>query len=114
MKTFNSLDLKLAIEIFNEMKKIDSEFLLNELLESIIKYARIRTDWYFKTFEERKERDRSRTIAHDALISNINAISRNMAKNGQDISWREALTDNRKIIGDWACLIHAFLGITMK
>jgi hypothetical protein len=114
MKKFNSLDFKHAIEIFNEIKKIDNDFLINELLESIVKYARIRTDWYFMTDEERKEGDKSRTITHNALISNINAISRNMAKSGHDISWREELTDNRKVIGDWACMIHAFLGITMK
>lgn len=34
-----------------------------------------------------------------------------MANNGEDITWRKTLGDDRKIIGDFACYVHCILGI---
>jgi len=49
--------------------------------------------------------DKSRTIAHDIFIDCCNIFSRNMAKNGEDVSWRNKLGDNRQTIGDFACFV---------
>jgi len=54
--------------------------------------------------ETRQEMDRSLTFAHEVFIYDCNILSRNMAKIGEDSSWRQLLVNNRKKIGDFACL----------
>lgn len=49
--------------------------------------------------------------AHNALIDSTNILSRVMVKIGEDAAWRQKLGDDRKEIGDWACHVHALLGI---
>jgi hypothetical protein len=46
--------------------------------------------------------DRMRSIAHDALISNLNIMSRYCAKLGIDNEWRFVLGLDRKQITAWA------------
>jgi hypothetical protein len=59
-------------------------------------YAHIRATWAFLSTEERLEKDRGRTLAHNAFIDACNILSRNMAKAGEDNAWRALLTDERK------------------
>ena len=58
--------------------------------------------------------DPERTRAHNALIDCCNILSRNMRTAGEDNSWRVALGDDRKAIGDFACLLHCLLGISAR
>ena len=37
-----------------------------------------------------------------------------MAKVGEDIEWRREVGDDRKTIGDFACLLHCVLGIQAR
>jgi len=92
----------------------DLNELRDELVAGAIRYARIRTDWNFLDHDEKKMQNDARTRSHNALISSCNSVSRLMAKSGLDITWREKLGDNRKAIGDFACYIHAYLGILAR
>ena len=95
-----------AVGIFNQLMECENSFLKDELLDSIIRYARIRTDWYFMSIEDKKDKDDLRTLTHNALISNLHALIRNI--DGYTV---DELLKDRKIIGDWACFVHAYLGI---
>lgn len=88
--------------------------LSRELFQKALEYARIRAQWMMMTLDQRKEIDQRRTLAHNAFIDACNIMSRNMAKNDEDNSWRANLGDDRKNIGDFACYIHCFLGIDAK
>lgn len=52
--------------------------------------------------EEMAEADDNRTKAHDALIDNLNALSRYMRKLGIDNSWRRDIGIDRKEVQRWA------------
>lgn len=88
--------------------------LRRELIQKALEYARIRAQWMVITLDQRKEMDQRRTLAHNAFIDACNIMSRNMAKEDEDNSWRAELGDDRKIIGDFACYIHCFLGIEAR
>ena len=66
------------------------------------------------SLDQRKEMDQRRTLAHNSFIDACNIKSRNMGQNDEDNSWRAELGDDRKIIGDFACHIHCFLGIECR
>ncbi|MGE4546096.1 MAG: hypothetical protein AB7D06_18560 [Pedobacter sp.] len=108
------MDLKTANDIFTSIRETSLTSLKDELIAKAVRYARIRTDWYFMSMEERRNIDPARTLAHDSFISSCNILSRNMAKAGEDNSWRAALGDDRKVIGDFACHLHAILGILSR
>jgi len=88
--------------------------LRRELFCKAMEYARIRTQWMVSSIEQRKEMDQRRTLSHNAFIDACNIMSRNMGMNDEDNSWRDELGDDRKIIGDFACYIHCFLGIEAR
>jgi len=58
--------------------------------------------------------DEERTIAHNAFISACDVLSRNMKAAGEDIQWRFQIGNDRKSIGDFACLLHAVIGIKAR
>ena len=84
-----------------------------DFLNAAIVYARVRTDWQLADLERRQEMDARRTQAHNAFIDACNILSRQMAKQGLDISWHAAL-GSRKEIGDFACYIHSLLGLAAR
>jgi len=88
--------------------------LRRELFIKAVDYAGIRAKWMMSSLEQRSAMEQRRTIAHDAFIDACNIMSRNMGKNYEDNSWRANLGDDRKIIGDFACYIHCFLGIDAR
>jgi len=88
--------------------------LRRELFSKALEYARIRAKWMVSSLDQRKEMDQRRTLAHNSFIDACNIMSRNMGKNDEDNSWRAELGDDRKIIGDFACYIHCFLGIEAR
>jgi len=85
--------------------------LRDDLLRKGVEYARIRAEWQLSTREQRIEMDQRRKLAHNSFIDACNILSRNMAKSGEDNSWRANLGADRKVIGDFACFIHCFLGL---
>ena len=108
------MNLKTAECIWEQIRKTKYENLKESLVVKALEYAHIRANWYLMDSKARAERDASRTIAHDAFIDTCNILSRNMGKAGEGNSWRADLGDNRKEIGDFACWLHALLGIGMR
>jgi len=113
------MDLDDAIRIFEQIECSceKDETLLHlkrEMVSLGIRYARIRTDWQLADPTSRLELDQERRATHNAFIDSCNILSRNMAKQGKDISWREELGCDRKDIGDFACNIHCFLGLRAR
>ncbi len=108
------MDYEKAYSIFGDIQKTELTDLLDSLYGSAVRYARIRADWRLSTLDERKRVDSSRTIAHNAFIDACNILSRNMAKAGEDVSWRVELGEDRKNIGDFACYLHCILGIEAR
>lgn len=109
------MNLNETQEIYNHIKASSLTGLSDSLIKSAIRYARIRTDWYVSTIEERVEIDTERTRAHNAFISCCDILARNMQKAGEDNSWRHKIGGNdRKQIGDFACCLHAVIGILAR
>lgn len=88
--------------------------LTQDLLDKAVRYARIRTDWELAEPARRHELDEYRKRTHDSLMDACNILSRAMAKQGHEASWREQLGDDRKVIGDFACFVHCFLGLAER
>lgn len=84
------------------------------VIESAVRYARIRTDWNLADDATRRDADAIRTRAHDAFIDNCNILSRAMAHNGMNNDWRRTLGDQRKDLGDFACYLHCVLGLEAR
>ena len=93
--------------------KLLSELLI-DLLNAANRYARIRVDWYMADGNQRRIMDQNRSRAHNVFIDHCNILARNMAERGIDATWRSRLGDDRKAIGDFACYIHAYIGIMAR
>lgn len=94
----------------------DEQFLAfrKDVFDLACRYARIRANWALAPREERRAMEDERTRAHNALIDAFNILSRFMARQGMDSSWRADLGEDRKEIGDFACYIHYVLGIRAR
>ena len=103
-----------ACQIYRGIEAAKSPELKTALIRAAIRYARIRTDWNLATFEERRGMDQRRQSAHDAFIDACNILSREMARRGEDTSWRELLGHDRRTIGDFACYVHCLLGLSAR
>jgi len=107
------MNYDITVQIYEAMKSGD-EVLRLQVMRTAIRYCNIRAEWNFMTVPERLEADKQRTIAHNAFIDAVNVLSRSMGKSGQDNEWRRLLSDDRKVIGDFACLLVAHLGILAR
>ncbi len=103
-----------SISIFEKINSTKLQKLKEDLFETAIRYARIRTDWYFMSDEEKRSNDDLRTKTHNTLIDACNILSRKMIKANEDASWRTDLGNDRKEIGDFACYVHCFLGLSAR
>jgi len=100
-----------ASEIFKDIEESQLVQLRETLYKSAFRYTEYRFHWNFKTFEEKLEVDDERSIAHNAFITNCDIMARNMGNKGESYLWRTKLTNDRKIIGDFACMLVTLLGI---
>ena len=107
------MNQKTASEILGNVSTKENE-LKHCLILCAVRYARLRTDWRLANPDERRLMETTRTAAHHALIDSANILSRAMGKTGEDAAWRQKLGDDRKEIGDWACHVHALLGIEAR
>jgi hypothetical protein len=98
-----------AVQVYEAMAPGDDVLRL-QVLRAAIRYTNVRVEWLFMSPAERLEVDRQRTAAHNAFIDAVNILSRSMAAAGQDNGWRRVLTEDRKVIGDFACFLVAHLG----
>lgn len=109
------LSFETAKEIYEEMKgraknsgEGTQEF-FTFFLKRAMDYAQTRASWACMTQAERNEDDASRRIKHDAFISILNAMSRNLEMEGI-----EEIMPDRKTKGDFACYIALFLALEQR
>ncbi|MFZ1413765.1 MAG: hypothetical protein WAS73_04190 [Defluviicoccus sp.] len=101
--------------------------LLAAVIDGAVRYARLRTDWALVSAtiadrddaQKRADLDRRRTQAHDAFIDACNILSRQMQNLEMTTEWRGRLgdhrtTEGRKRIGDFACFVHCFVGLSAR
>ena len=108
------MNLDQATRVYMHLKQSACADLVDALFAAAVTYARLRTDWVLSPIERRKELDAMRTRAHNAFIDCCNILSRNMAKAGENIEWRREVGDERKMIGDLACLLHCVMGVQVR
>ena len=108
------MDWEQATRIAYEIGKSKLTEKKTEFFHKAAEYARIRVDWQLSTAGERLYMDEKRKSVHDVFIEACNSLSRDMQKEGEDISWREYLGEDRKEIGDFACYIHLILGLVAR
>ncbi|NLN49100.1 MAG: hypothetical protein GX154_08505 [Clostridiales bacterium] len=110
----NIMEYTEAASLFQSKRKTKHKPLYDMWLKSAVRYSQIIVDWYLSGHESRQDMDTLRSRAHDAFISNCNALSRNMNEAGIYSSWRAKLIDDRRIIGNFACYVHTTLGIAAR
>ena len=108
------MDLTGAQKIFDTLQSSKHTQLFNTLMERAVIYSRIRVDWYYAALDEQLDLDYDRTVAHDEFISSCAMLSQKMKETGEDSKWRFAIGKDRKSIGDFACLLHAVIGIRAR
>lgn len=108
------MDYRRAEQVLEGIEATTLDKLKQGLMEAAVRYAHERALWQLAAPKERAERDIGRRAAHNAPIDACDILSRNMAKQGESVAWREALTDQRKEIGDFACFLRAILGVRAR
>lgn len=78
-------------------------------MKSAVDYASNRAAWSFMSRTEQIDDDKKRSIKHDAYMSSLGAICRNLGIEGID----EIMPD-RKAKGDFACYIALFLSLEQR
>ena len=86
----------------------------SEFLQASISYAHIRSQWLLWEREERQQKDEGRTAKHERVIYCLKLLRRYLGKESVDISWFDAIEDNRKQIGDFACYIAYIYSINAR
>lgn len=110
------LQYETAKKLYDEMKEKAAEKAQGPFgefyklfLKNAVTYANTRASWACMTPEERIENDKARRIQHDALISTLSAICRNLGMDSM-----EAILPDRKAKGDFACYVAMFLGLEQR
>ncbi len=110
------LQYEVAKSIYDEIRTKASESTksgFDEFFKLFLKnaadYASTRTSWAVMSQSERSADDNARRVKHDAFISMLSAISRNLGVEGIE----EKMPD-RKAKGDFACYIALFMGLEQR
>lgn len=109
-----TLSYQEAFGILKDIEETIDRDLREEMIEIAVRYARLRVDDLRSGPVVNPELGATRTRAHNALIDGLNILSRQAAQAGHSIRWRERLGDDRKVIGDFACHLHAILGLRAR
>lgn len=102
---------KEALEIHGGFEETKLDGLKSDLYKAAARYGEIRVAWWFADAAARREMERSRSIAHDVFIQACDILSRNQRKVKESNQWRQRLGHDRKRIGDFACHLHAMIGL---
>lgn len=102
------------LPVFRKIDNASRENLRKHFYKLAVRYANTRAEWNFMTVEEKAVEDAARSRLHNALIDSLNILTRQMEKDGEDTSWRSIMGNDRKIIGDFACYVAAWLGIRQR
>lgn len=108
-------------QILSELDEdVDARELFGELLRVSVRYAAIRAEWPLLSREEKADRDSNRTSCHDSVIIHVNMLARYLKKQEKPVIWRDRLgyeendSDNRKVIGDFACYLAFVNGLNAR
>jgi hypothetical protein len=107
------MNYDLASEIYEKLEGASHPLRLN-LYRAAVHYAGIRAKWQLASPQERHEMNLARTAAHDIVIQSLDVLTREMEKQGLDVSWRGAIGEHRKDIGDFAVFLTAYFGILAR
>lgn len=108
------MDIVTVQNIYLLLKSSKHKGIVDSFLKSAVRYARIRVDWLMSDLETKVDMEAERTAAHNAFISQCDILARNMTNAGENASWRKTIGTDRKEIGDFACLLHAVMGINAR
>jgi len=108
------MELAEATEIFELLQSSKHKQEFDDLLTCGVQYARIRTDWYLAAAKGLVVEENERAYAHDDFIACCAELSQKMKESGEPTQWRFRIGRDRKSIGDFACLMHAVLGIKAR
>ena len=103
-----------ASKAFDELRATQHASLRHDLIRTAVSYAHHRAEWCLAGPEQRRDMSQARTAAHNAFIDACNILSRQMAKSGESTDWRGMLGTDRREIGDFACYIALFVGLTAR
>ena len=110
------LEYEIAKNLYEEIKdnaakcsKEGFDEFYREFLDSAAGYAKTRTAWSLMDQAARIEDDKSRSIKHDAFMSLLCAVCRNLGIDGID-----AIMPDRKTKGDFACYVALFLALEQR
>lgn len=121
---YQTLEISDGVNLYNQI--VDalpdddrSKKMMDELIKSICDYAEIVCKWYIMEISSRVEKDKTRTVYHESLIYNINAMKKFLQKAGVDVGFFKVIEDTdkvkeRKKIGDFACIVYGMLGIISR
>ena len=108
------MEIATARQLYESIRQSSVSELRGIFIDRAVGYAQWRVEWLVADREERGRLDQARTRAHDAFIDTCNMMARAMKAAGEDASWRDDLGQDRKLIGDFACYIHLFLGLQAR
>ncbi|WP_247912883.1 hypothetical protein [Streptococcus sp. oral taxon 431] len=102
--------------LINSSNIHDPEFQVywKELVEYSAQYAEMRGKWLTLTIEEQNSLDPSRSIIHDRIIHNLQAIRGLAQIEGKDVSWFDKFYDDRKRMGDFANYINYIYAVSSR
>jgi hypothetical protein len=109
-----AMNYETAVSIWKSIRDSALADLRADLVELAIRYARIRVDYLLADSVKQNTLGHDRSACHNALISSCDILARNMTQHGENARWRAELGDDRKLIGDFACLLHTILGIAAR
>lgn len=108
------MNLHIAQQVFDSIDASELADFKHDLYQAARRYAGMRVEWRLAALDERPQMDNARARSHDALIDAFNILSREQAKRGEDNSWRKALGQDRKALGDMGAYIVLFLALSAR
>ncbi|GKQ42212.1 hypothetical protein RD055328_01350 [Companilactobacillus sp. RD055328] len=122
LKKKDAMSFEEALDIYNsifEALENQDEYLhelWEEVINSILAYSKMRTNWNYFSREEKMEKDPQRTGLHNQFITNLKAFHRLTEQLGINGDWMTKLgpSEDRKRWGDFAGYILCFENIKAR
>lgn len=121
---YQTLEISDGVNLYNQIVNSlpdddRANKMMNELIKGISDYAEIACKWYTMEISSRVEKDKTRTVYHESLIYNINAMKKFLQNAGVNVGFFKVIEDEdrvkeRKKIGDFACIVYGILGIISR
>ena len=103
-----------ASDIFETLTETKQRQQMGEMTQLAIEYARLRVDHLIAAPDKQTQLGHQRSKVHNALITACDALAQAMEANHEDTLWREAIGQDRRDVGDFACYVHCKLGIESR